>query len=486
MQETSDRLWKVILLGCALSCFEGGILVEAFLLHSTTTTGTLSSGRTAVTNHASLPYATTFIHSSNLLMSKSGSLSSTSLSPSRRRRDGASSQEQWSTLQEQPRRPPTNDEQLELLSEAVELRRLQKVEMDQLAGGGKQSLPKLILCRASGYGDELDAYETALERGRLAREELITRNMGLVYYVVKDLVGTPKHMKRTLQSLSIDDLIQEGSIGLSRAVGRWNPEIGGKFSTYAVYWIRAAVLRCIAERDDLVRVPEHVSSTVRKISSATKQLGMVAVDQLISGAGGQELVGDYSYGMSLHPSSSSWEEAKAARRLAEAAGISEAQLGYVLQVERRRRRGGILSFETWMQQGKDLESDHSDASYLTTGSSSSSSLDLEHLRLELAKFLRPKEAEALSWRYGLKSDSSEQSQHSIDGDNPPEPTTSTSTSARTSMATRGKWGEAMSFDEVGKRMHVSAEYGRRLCQKALSKLRLAHEQGRLEPSALAL
>ena len=348
---------------------------------------------------------------------------------------------------------PSNEEQLRLLGDAVELRRLKQVEHDELAKLGKQSLPRLMICEASGYGEDLDAYESALDAGHKARESLITRNMGLVYYVVKDVVGTPKHKKRSLQSLSIDDLVQEGAIGLSRAVDRWNPEIGGRFSTYAVYWIRAAVLRCIAERDDLVRVPAHVTTAVNKLAMASKTLGL-SVDG--------DAFGDEK----------AWMEAKEARELAEAAGLSEAQLARAMQVQRRRRRGGMLSFETWMQQGKDLESDVQMTSSLT--SLSSSSIDSELLRRELGKFLRPKEAEALSWRYGLTNDHDAEKNDQV------------STSSFPKVATRGKWGEAMSFDEVGKRMQVSAEYGRRLCQKALSKLRLAHEEGRLEPSLLAL
>ena len=74
--------------------------------------------------------------------------------------------------------------------------------------------------------------------------------------------------------LSREDLIQEGAIGLQRAVVKYNIGIGGKFSSYAVYWIRASVLRCIAKRGDLVRAPEHILAAIRKMSSAVNRLGL--------------------------------------------------------------------------------------------------------------------------------------------------------------------------------------------------------------------
>ncbi|KAL7564804.1 hypothetical protein ACA910_021064 [Epithemia clementina (nom. ined.)] len=441
---------KLVFVVCSIATFEGDATTAAFL--PTSTVGTAES------NHG-VSFQNVHARSSSLKMHQSLSrLSNENIELM----DIVSERLELTRQQKHP----TNEEQLRLLTDAVELRRLKQVESEQLAKMGKSFLPALIICRAAGYDENLEAYETALEVGRKARESLITRNMGLVYFVVKDIVGTPKRMKRTLQSLSIDDLIQEGAIGLSRAVDRWNPEIGGRFSTYAVYWIRAAVLRCIAERDDLVRVPVHVTSAINKVATVTRQLGLAA-DMLVSGGMGYE---DDWHLLGTSKDGSSWEEAKDARALAEAAGLSEKQFARALEVQRRRQRGGISSFETWMQQGKDLSSDHA-ALYV---SSSSSSIDLEHLRNELAKFLRPKEVEALSWRYGLTSHSVAAVDGRIDD------------ASKTVVATRGKWGEAMTFQEVGKRMHISAEYGRRLCQKALSKLRLAHEQGRLEPSFLAI
>ena len=99
------------------------------------------------------------------------------------------------------------------------------------------------------------------------------------------------------------------------------------------------------------------------------------------------------------------------------------------------------------------------------------SQEKEKVRLTLSRFLRPKEMEALSWRYGLVETPNylQQAEQRIFGDD---------------QVTKGKWGEAMSFTEVGKHMSCSAEYGRKLCHKALDKLRQAAEAGSLEPAFL--
>eukprot|EP00977_Amphora_coffeiformis_P028577 scaffold36156_cov176-Amphora_coffeaeformis.AAC.2 len=368
---------------------------------------------------------------------------------------------------------PTDSEQKEFLQKAVELRRVLSIQKD-LALTGKAATT-LQYAQATGYGDDLTAYEQALEDGYLAREALVTRNMGLVYYCVNEIMG-----KRKLQTLSREDLIQEGAIGLARAVDKWNPAIGGKFSTYAVYWVRAFVLRCLAERDDLVRVPEHVSLAVGKMTKAAAQLGVnIDGDNLLT---------------SVYSSSkeASWKEAKAAKTLAEQAGLTEAQLAQAIKV-RERRNKGMTSFETWMQKGRDFESDVGsvlEAATSSTATSEESMQTKEILRQELSRFLRPREMEALSWRYGL-----------LTADAPKKASTSTSNKkskknylvraeeelfGASKSNTGGRWGEALSFNEVGERMQVSAEYGRRLCHAALTKLRRAAEDGNLSPSLLTM
>jgi len=357
----------------------------------------------------------------------------------------------------------TRDEELHLLRQTTELRRIQQLELE-LALGNHQKLPLLsIRAEAAGYGDELDLYQAAMDAGHAARETLVTRNMGLVHYCVQEIW---KRRRGTLMgTLSRDDLMQEGAIGLARAVDKYNLAIGGKFSSYAVYWIRAAVLRCIAEKANVVRVPEHVSSAISKMTAAAHRLGLMNGDHHSN-----------NNNMETAFSSRDWKEAQAAKALAEEAGLTDRQLREAIRIKSRR---GSISLEDWMQKGQDLQSDVSSQSSVPAAS-----VDSEKLRDQLSKFLRPQEMEALSLRYGLVEAT-------------PETTTTTTPTNYQAEAEalvfgndslepeegRKKSGE-MTFAQVGSRMSVSAEYGRRLVHKALKKLQKAAQEGQLEHALL--
>jgi DNA-directed RNA polymerase sigma subunit (sigma70/sigma32) len=226
-----------------------------------------------------------------------------------------------------------------------------------------------------------------------------------------------------------------------------------------MYWIRAAILRCIAERDDVMRVPEHMSATVRKVTAAAQRLGL-------------ELDGDKIVD-AFQSDSPLWKEAHAAKALAEEAGLTDRQVEQALRVKQQRKS---VSYEAWMQNGQNMEVDLSSADESTK----TNSLDTENLKSILSKFLRPKEMEALSWRYGLTTIESRRPYRDYLGEAERELFGESSSV----LPTKGKWGEAMSFTEVGKHMSVSAEYGRRLCHKAIEKLQRAAEEGHLEPALL--
>lgn len=361
----------------------------------------------------------------------------------------------------------SHEEQQSLLQKTVEMRRINTIKSEiSIQSGG--TLLLVALSKAAGYGEELDLIENAISEGESARELMVTGNMGLVYFCVIDILNK-RRSRSGLQNLSKEDLVQEGAIGLARAVDKWNPEIGGKFSTYAVYWIRAAVLRCIAERDDFVRVPEHVSSAIRKVTRAAQTLGLN--------------IDDYDETVFLSPE---WREAKAAKSLAEVAGLTDRQLLEAMKV-RERRKHGILSFESWMQKKQHYETDSASSSVMeicTEEDQTTASTDVVHLKAELGRFLRPKEMEALSWRYGLNSDNTNTASVKRNYVKEAEHDLFPPSTVSQNIPVRGKWGEAMSFSEVGNKMHVSAEYGRKLCHIALEKLKRAAEEGTLEAAYL--
>ena len=105
-------------------------------------------------------------------------------------------------------------------------------------------------------------YELALKIGEgdeQARDLMIKSNLGLVISVAKKFLG---------RGLSFDDLIMEGNIGLIKAVERFKPKKGFRFSTYAIWWIRQTIERGILNSGRVVRLPIHISENLYKYTRA--------------------------------------------------------------------------------------------------------------------------------------------------------------------------------------------------------------------------
>ncbi|MGB9752085.1 MAG: RNA polymerase subunit sigma-70 [Roseiflexus castenholzii] len=111
--------------------------------------------------------------------------------------------------------------------------------------------------------DERLLLERRVIQAEEARRRLIQANLRLVVSVAKKYIGGP---------LSFMDLVQEGNIGLMRAVEKFDASKGNRFSTYATWWIRQAITRAIAEQSRLIRLPVHLSDVIAQVRRVARRL----------------------------------------------------------------------------------------------------------------------------------------------------------------------------------------------------------------------
>jgi RNA polymerase primary sigma factor len=113
------------------------------------------------------------------------------------------------------------------------------------------------------HQEEIDLSKRAKKGDKAARKKLIEKNLRLVVSIAKKSRG---------RGLPFEDLIQEGNIGLMKAVGKFDSDRGFRFSTYATWWIRQTIQRAVADKGRTIRIPVHMGDKMRKMAGTYNEL----------------------------------------------------------------------------------------------------------------------------------------------------------------------------------------------------------------------
>jgi RNA polymerase primary sigma factor len=137
----------------------------------------------------------------------------------------------------------------------------EEIELAKQIARGRQAQEALV--EGDPTPEEIGRWEQQVREGEAAREHLAAANTRLVVSIAKKYVG---------YGMPFLDLIQAGNVGLLKAIDKFDPRRGNRFSTYATWWIRQSVTRTLTTQKRTIRLPVHMESQVRTIRQATQRL----------------------------------------------------------------------------------------------------------------------------------------------------------------------------------------------------------------------
>ncbi|KAK8497079.1 hypothetical protein V6N13_026486 [Hibiscus sabdariffa] len=152
----------------------------------------------------------------------------------------------------------TAEEESELIIQVQDLKRLENVKSKLQSQFGREAT---LVEWAEATSLSCSTLQAKLQHGKRSREKLIHANLRMVVHIAKQYQG---------RGLSLQDLLQEGSMGLMKSVEKFKPQVGCRFATYAYWWIRQTITKSIMQHSRTIRLPENVYGLLNKVLDAKR------------------------------------------------------------------------------------------------------------------------------------------------------------------------------------------------------------------------